>query len=218
MFHEKELNSLYDRFYNFDWQNQNVYAEYLAQSFYYIRHSTKMLALAAGHTSLSEPKIFRRMVKHIGEEMNHELLCQKDLEALGFSLIDFHEAPATQSLYQSQYYKIQHQSPKAYLGYIYVLESLCCNVVPKILRDKLDPKYPKAATNFLRLHGEEDPGHLEQAKNVISNLNEQDLSEVANNMKHTIRAYEHFLDDIEPSRGCHNSGPWKISRGLNSPD
>lgn len=197
MFHEKKLHQLYDRFYNFNWQNSSCYAEYLAQSYFYICHSTKTLALTAGYISLEEPKVFRRMVKHISEEMNHEILCDKDLQALGKSLKDFTEAPATQSLYQPQYYKIQHQNPKAYLGYIYVLESICCLVVPKVLKDKLIPNYPKQAINFLRVHAEEDPGHLEQAKSLIASLSEKDHKDIANNMLHTIKAYEHFLDDIE---------------------
>jgi pyrroloquinoline quinone (PQQ) biosynthesis protein C len=199
MFHEKQLHTLYDTFYNFAWENQKAYVEYLGQSYFYIEHSTKTLALAAGYMPLSESKIFRRMIKHIGEEMNHEILCVKDLEALGQSMANFTESPATQSLYQPQYYKIQHQNPKAYLGYIYVLESICCLVVPKVLKDKLIPNYPKQAINFLRVHAEEDPGHLEQAKNVIASMNEKDQKDVADNMLHTIRAYEHFLADAQRS-------------------
>lgn len=199
MFHEKRLHSLYDKFYNFKWDDEGAYTEYLGQSYFYIQHSTKTLALAAAHMPLSEPKVFRRMIKHIGEEMNHEILCVKDLEALGKSMESFKESPATQSLYQPQYYKIQHQNPKAYLGYIYVLESICCLVVPKVLKDKLIPTYPKQAINFLRVHADEDPGHLEQAKNVIASFNEADQKDVADNMLHTIRAYEHFLDDAQNS-------------------
>lgn len=197
MFHEKRLHTLYDNFYNFRWEDENAYAEYLAQSYFYVQHSTKTLALAAGYMPLSDSKVFRRMVKHIGEEMNHEILCVKDLEALGKSLDSYIESPATQSLYQPQYYKIQHQNPKSYFGYIYVLESICCAVVPKVLNDKLINKYPKQAINFLRVHAEEDPSHLEQAKNVISSFSESDQSAVANNMLHTIRAFEYFLADAQ---------------------
>ncbi len=197
MFHESKLHSLYDKFYKFKWEDETTYAEYLAQSYFYIQHSTKTLALAAGHISLSEPKIFRRMVKHIGEEMNHEILCEKDLQALGKKLEDYKESPATQSLYQPQYYKIQHVNPKSYLGYIYVLESICCLVVPKVLKDKIMPTYPKQAINFLRVHADEDPGHLEQARNVIESLDDEDKKLVADNMQHTIRAFEHFLTDTQ---------------------
>lgn len=204
MFYEKELISLYDRFSEFKWENESVYAEYLAQSFYYIRHSTKMLALSAGYIGFDDAKVFRRMVRHIGEEMSHEILCTRDLEVLGKSLDTYEEMPATQSLYQPQYYKIQHQNPTAYLGYIYVLESICCSVVPKVLTKKLNPIYPEGATSFLRLHGEEDPDHLEKAKETISSLNEENRKAVAQNMLHTIEAYKHFLNSIE-ARWSHKN-------------
>ncbi len=197
MFHEKQLHTLYDKFYNFKWEDENAYAEYLGQSYFYIQHSTKTLALAAGHLPLDESKVFRRMIKHIGEEMNHEILCIKDLEGLGRSISEFKESPAVQALYQPQYYKIQHQNPKAYFGYIYVLESICCLVVPKVLKDKLMSKYPKQAINFLRVHADEDPGHLEQAKNVIASFSEADQRAVADNMLLTINAFEHFLSDAQ---------------------
>jgi pyrroloquinoline quinone (PQQ) biosynthesis protein C len=197
MFHEQRLHSLYDSFYNFPWENEKSYAEYLAQSFFYIRHSTKTLALAAGHLPFEDSKVFRRMIKHVSEEMNHEILCTKDLEAIGKDIDNYTEAPATQSLYQTQYYKIQHQNPKSYLGYVYVLESICCLVVPKVVKEKLIPNYPKQGINFLRVHGEEDPGHLEQAKIIISSLSDKDQKAVADNMLHTIKSFEHFLTDIQ---------------------
>lgn len=196
MFHEEKLHTLYDKFYEFKWEEKEAYANYLAQSFYYIQHSTKTLALAAGYIEPSDAKIFRRMISHIGEEMNHDVLCKKDLKALGRSLEEYSESPATQALYQTQYYKIQHENPKSYLGYIYVLESLSCFVVPKILNDKLIPIYPKQAINFLRVHADDDPGHLDQAKKVIDSFSEDEKKLVANNTLYTIDAFGHFLDSL----------------------
>lgn len=197
MFHEKKLHEMYDHFYNFNWQDQECYANYLAQSYYYVNHSTKTLALAAGYMPTTEPKVFNRMVKHISEEMNHEVLCDKDLQAMNKNLHDYPESPATQALYQAQYYKIQHENPKSYFGYIYVLESLCCMVLPKVLEDKLKPNYPKQAINFLRIHADEDPGHLEQAKKVIASFSDEDQKAVADNMLYTIDSYKHFLTDAQ---------------------
>ena len=193
MKYEKELIDFYNEFYKFDWENQEAYCNYLAQSFYYIRHSTKTLALAAGHLNFEDSKIFKRMVKHIGEELNHEMLCSKDLKALGKTVEDYTETPETQALYQSQYYKIQHENPLSYLGYVYVLESSCCMIVPKILREKLEPNYPRESYNFLKVHADEDPGHLTQLQEVLASLKPEDMETVAENMFFTMTSFLNLL-------------------------
>ncbi len=190
---EKEFTEYYDKCYQLDWADEKFYKNFLAQSYFYIRHSTKTLALAASHLSFEDNKLFKRMVKHIAEEMNHEMLCTKDLKNLGHGIDEFQEFPETQSLYQAQYYKIQHQNPKSYLGYIYVLESSCVNILPRILKDKLNDKFDKLALTFLSVHADEDVDHIESAKKVISELSGSDLESVEDNMKFTMKSYLNFL-------------------------
>src|SRR4030095_9279247 len=59
------------------------YAKLLIEIYHYVKHSTRLLALAAGHTSPLRGDLFRRFVAHIGEESGHEMWALADLAALG---------------------------------------------------------------------------------------------------------------------------------------
>lgn len=152
------------------WDQKEFYANYLAQTFYYVRHSTRILALSAGRLSYEkDQKIHLRFLKHLGEEANHEKLALNDLKFLGYKLQDFDELNSTRFFYEPQYYKIEHQHPLALMGYILFLEVLAQNVCPP-LSAKLTNLYGKKSATFLLVHGEEDPSHVEEAKNCSQSL------------------------------------------------
>src|SRR5262245_3325349 len=59
------------------------HAKLLTEIYHYVKHSTRLLALAAGHTSPLRSDLFRRFVAHIGEERGHQMWALANLEALG---------------------------------------------------------------------------------------------------------------------------------------
>lgn len=180
-----------------DWNNKNFYADYMAQTFYYVRHSTRLLALAASRLSYEDQQTFHlRFIAHLREESNHEKLALNDLKYLGFKKEDLPEHSCTRLFYEPQYYKIEHQRPLALMGYILFLEALAQKACPKLV-ETLAETYGNRCATFFHVHGEEDPAHVEAALKVISELDNIDLQQVIQNLSQTAYAYHCLLDELK---------------------
>ena len=178
---------------NMDIKNIRIYGNYLAQTFYYVSHSTRLLAFAAGTMKREQENHFRRFIRHIAEESAHEVLAEKDLSDLGLKPHDFLQLPETRALWESQYYKVLHESPLSFMGYIIALEYFASSHLPSFLK-KLEAIYGTKARRFIKLHAEEDPDHIEKALVLTESLPkvEQDLIYV--NLKQTALTYTAMVE------------------------
>lgn len=181
-----------------DWSNKDVYAQYLAQSYYYVHHSEKLLALSIALFSTEDRPLQRRFIKHLSEENAHDLLLLSDLKNLGYQISDIEEMPATKIFWETQYYKIEHQDPAALLGYIYFLEDLACQVGPE-LTSKLEALYGRKPVSFLKLHAEEDPDHVTKAMALIDSLPPERRKAIVINHEQSMRAFCLMLEEIMDS-------------------
>ncbi|MBX9766551.1 MAG: hypothetical protein K2X47_04700 [Bdellovibrionales bacterium] len=82
-----------------NWQDQDVYANFLAQTYYFVCHSTRLLASAASRFPVSQDQFFKRFVAHLGEEKNHEKIALTDLKNLECDVNDFPEMGETRAFY-----------------------------------------------------------------------------------------------------------------------
>lgn len=160
----------------FPWENSDCYANYLAQSYYFVCHSIPLLCSSAARFTEEQLSSRNRFITHMSEEHNHQLLALRDLRALARDISEFPELAATKMLYESMYYKVEHKSPYSLLGYILLLEIAASTIGPEVLKT-LSNYYPQKALNFLKVHAQEDEDHVEKAYEVISSLpkNEQAL-------------------------------------------
>lgn len=62
----KELKNVV---YEMPWENEEFYAQFLAQTHYYTFYSTRMLAMAAAHTTKEQGGYYQRCLEHIREEV-----------------------------------------------------------------------------------------------------------------------------------------------------
>ncbi|MET0284528.1 MAG: iron-containing redox enzyme family protein [Polyangiales bacterium] len=182
---------------SFPWHDKSAYADWLAQTYFYVRHSTRLGALAAARFEMGErgDALHYRFAAHIGEEKKHEQLCVHDLKQLGFSLTEFTERHATRMFYEPQYFKIEHQSPSALFGYIVALEAFGPAYGRPIVQTVTDAFGPKCAA-FLKVHTEEDEDHIEKALAMIATVPERERAWVLENMEQTTYAYRALLEDI----------------------
>lgn len=192
---EMNLTPITDAAAKFPWDNKSAYAEFVAQTFYYVRHSTRLLALAAGMIAPENRRAFDRYIKHISEERNHEVLARRDLEELGFDLDQMPEMSVTRLLWEPQYYKVMHKSPMALLGYILPLEALAANEGGNVVQ-RLKEAYGAKCLSFLRLHGEEDIKHVKDAIALTESLDKSDYELVRENIEQTVLAYAGWLKGI----------------------
>ena len=180
---------------NFCWENKTLYANYLAQTYYFVSHSTRLLATSAGRMDNDHEQLFRRFTKHITEEQSHERLAERDLRTLGYEPKDFKELGITKAFYQSQYFLIEHVTPYALLGYILMLETLgvkgCAHAYQRV-----EKTFGARAGSFLKVHAEEDPSHVEKAFQAINSLSASTQEIIWDSFEQTHQNYSTLLNRI----------------------
>lgn len=176
-----------------DVSNLQVYGNFLAQTYYYVSHSTRMLAFGAGLMKRSEENHFRRFIKHISEESSHEVLAERDLQDLGMKPTDFYHLPETHALWEPQYYKMLHEGPLSLMGYIIALEYFSCTHLPAVYKHIQDTHGTKAG-RFIKLHAEEDPDHIQKAIELTSTLSPDLQETILVNIVQTAKTYSLMVD------------------------
>lgn len=170
-------------------KNQAMYEKWLAQTFFFVRHSTSLLGYALPH--LKCPEIRYRFETHIAEEKKHELLIVKDLKNLGKKIEDFKENSLTSAFYHSQFYRIHFESGTSLLGYILFLEALACTWGKQLYATNKQ-KF-SLSVSFLKVHAEEDPDHVKEALAQLELLDEKQLVEIKNNLEFSNDIYKRMI-------------------------
>jgi pyrroloquinoline quinone (PQQ) biosynthesis protein C len=184
----------------FSWEKAPAYADWLAQTYYYVRHSTRLLAAAAARFSLDARgnALHQRFASHMGEEKQHEKLALHDLRELGASLENLPERSATRCFYEPQYYKIEHVHPIALFGYILPLEAIGPlsgeGVIERVTR-----AHGAKCVSFLRLHAADDVDHLAKALEALAALPPEQREVVAQNLDQSTDAFVALLTNISAS-------------------
>jgi hypothetical protein len=189
-----EMTAAIDRF---PWTERKAYGDWLAQTYYYVRHSTRLLAAAAARFAIDDRgnALHHRFATHMAEEKSHERLCLHDLGRIDLAIDALPEHPSTRMFYEPQYYKIEHQGPMVLFGYILPLEAIGPQQGKRVTDAVLAAHGAKAAT-FLELHTEEDADHLEKALAALDGLGAAERALVESNMAQTAYGYAAMLGDI----------------------
>lgn len=189
---QSNLDTAAARMMNLNWANREVYKEFVAQVYYFVSHSTRMLGLAMSTTE--NEKYYDRLVDHIKEEDKHEKLALMDLKNLGGKIEEHPEAGITRAMWEAQFYKIQ-KNPESLLGYILALELIAVRVYPTV-RPKLEKIYGTKPINFIRVHSDEDPDHVEKALAQLNTLTGKSRSLAIENFDQTCDVLVAFFDEI----------------------
>ena len=192
---QDEMNAVQKMIVGMDWQDPEFYAEWLAQTYFFVCHSTRIIATAGVRFPIERNALHNRFLQHASEEKNHEILAVKDLKYLGRDIKEFSPLPATQAFYQSQYYWIDQVSPASVYGYFLVLECLAIHCGPALMQ-KLKPHHPEKSLNFLRIHVEEDEDHIEEHNEVLDTFNEQETKMIIENLKVSAYMYMQILSSV----------------------
>lgn len=179
----------------FPWEDPAMYAGFLAQTYYYTRHSTKLLTLASSRFSFDDYDLHRRFLVHAQEERGHEFMCEKDMQFLGYSIKQFDELIATAAFYQRQYYLIEHVDPACFLGYVLCLEGLSAKGAGPA-RAKVLEHHTEKSTLFLRAHSDEDPDHIEKAFKALDALSPSRQALVRENLLASSELYDRMMKGV----------------------
>jgi len=126
----------------------------------------------------------------------------RDLKALNYSVSDFPELPETASLYQVQYYWIDHVNPISFFGYILCLEGIAVQRGKEIYSTVCKFHGEKAGL-FLKVHANEDIEHLAKALSELERCTAEEKSLVLENLKLSRSLYCNMLTAIKENIASH---------------
>ncbi len=188
----------------FPWHNPLAYATWLAQTYFMVNHSTRLVAFAGALVGLDKESLHARFVDHAKEERGHPQLCLRDLKTLNYTIEDFTEMASSASMYQIQYYWIQHVNPTSFFGYVLSLEKLGASIGSK-LYEMTSSAHTTRACSFLKVHSDADVEHVEKAMEQIKILNDHDQKHVLRNLELSCELYRSMLLQIENAVGSKKS-------------
>jgi hypothetical protein len=190
----QEIASLKAMADEFPIQEKSVYAQWLAQTYYFVCHSTRLLALTSARFSHDKNDVHYRFAEHVREERGHEIMALRDLKAIGARIEDFPEFPETQAFYQTQYYWIEHVNPIAFFGYVLCLEAFA--ICGSKAFTQAYKSHGEKATSFLILHTKEDIGHVDQAFQQLNGLSAEEKELITKNLKLSAHLYRQIYERI----------------------
>ncbi len=179
----------------FPWEDPKAYAMWLAQQYYLVCHSTRLVAMAGAVVPIGNESLHARFVDHSKEERGHQAVCIADMKALGYQLSDFPMTMQSQAMYQVQYYWIQFRGAASFFGYTLALECLAEKYGPELAGRVLKAHGPKASM-FLKLHSEDDQEHTQSAFSQINKLSDHDAQAAKENLVLSSEIYRSMLLEI----------------------
>ncbi len=151
------------------WESREAYGEWLAQTYFYVRHATRVLAKAAWKCSMEEEYFHKRLLHGINEEKNHEVMAINDLERLGLYIEDYKENPETSAYYQTLYHLIDANGPYELLGYFVTLEGLGA-IGSEGLYNRIVKAHGEDAASFIKVHAHLDSRHFDEGLEMLRAL------------------------------------------------
>lgn len=177
------------------WENRQFYENWLAQQFFLVQHTPRLLCAYALRVPLDNRSDFSEIMHHLKEENGHDLWLLNDLEKMGTSPKNFKPLPSSQALIKSQYYQIQHDDPTSLCGYSQFLEYLSA-VVAGELSSRVEKSFGKNTAVFLKGHASVDVEHSEDGWKMLARLNPEQNAKVIENLNMTAKLYLRMFDEI----------------------
>lgn len=180
----------------FPWEDKDAYRLWLAQSYEYVRYSTRILALTAGHLDLHQTLMSNRFIQHAAEEKNHDKLLAQDAKALGTAILELPVLAEAEAFHKSLYYWIYQGAPAAILGWVLCLEGCAVRNGPMVFT-RAEQAHGTKAASFLKVHSAEDPEHMEKALATLEHLNEEELRQVNHGLELYAQLYMNIFSAIQ---------------------
>jgi pyrroloquinoline quinone (PQQ) biosynthesis protein C len=178
------------------------YLAYLRETYHLVKHTPNYLMIAANRVAENDERLSAYFRKFCLEETGHELLCIRDIDALGENadmILSGDPNPGAWGIVTQCYFWATQGNPIALLGDAFATEELGVARGVEVAR-LLETNYsiPRRATNFLRVHGSEDKKHLEAAARAIEWYAEDrdHYADIDYATKMTYRYYGQLFTDV----------------------
>lgn len=197
-----ELEKTREFILGYPWENRQAYAAWLAQTYYMVNHSTRLVALAGAYADLSRNDLHARFVDHSKEERGHQLIAISDIKNLGYTLEDFPCLYPSASMYQVQYYWIQFKGASSFFGYTMALETLAAEYGQELYR-RVSTAHGEKCSKFLKCHAEDDVDHISKAFEQMKKLTAPEQALVKENLELSANIYRAMLTETRNVYGSN---------------
>lgn len=179
----------------FPWENREAYLSWLAQTYEYATHTTRILALTGAHIPMSQTPLATRFIQHATEEKGHDKLLINDAKALDVDLMRVPILPESEAFHKSLYYWIYNSKTPVIMGWVLVLEGFAVLNGPR-LHPRCEKAYGKKPTSFVRVHAHEDIDHVEKAFTALDAYDEEGLKQIAHGLETYGKLYANVYEAI----------------------
>jgi heme oxygenase len=191
----REVDLVHAQASEYPWESRRAYAEWLAQTYFYVRRVSHVLAAAAARTHIDNGALHEHLLSAIGEEGEHAIMLLNDLADLNFRIDQFSEHPLTTAYYQTLFYMIDYEGPSAILGYFAVLEGLA-GAKGRGIHDIVSSSFGGRAISFLHEHIVADAEHYPRFFEVIDRMVEPELQVIRKSATLSGAIYRYMLRTI----------------------
>lgn len=213
---EKQLDLIFQQqrslFLEAPWKSPAFYADWLAQSAYFVSHSTRLLGSTIYKADKAQDPFLRRSAQHILEEYGHESLALKDILGLGFDPQQFSEYLETKLFYRNQYFGVLNFGSPYLMGYILFLEGIAVKFGP-FLMEQINQHHGQDQMRFLKLHAEEDQDHLQKALQQAQAFDAEVLKKVEESLQISAFLYKALMQRLILAGSDAGSLELKARRG-----
>lgn len=188
---------IFEAYENINLYNKKNYANWLAQTFYYVRQVTRVLTFAAGKCDLDKDLEYHKMMlDSANEEGSHGVMATNDLKNLGFSLEEFPELMQTRNFFESLMYNIENYGPYALIGYFAPQEGMMARTLGPLC-DNLTELYGEECTEFFRVHAKLDIEHFGESLKFFETCNENQLKAILAGIRRSTELYIDLIKNVE---------------------
>ncbi|MCE3010072.1 MAG: iron-containing redox enzyme family protein [Proteobacteria bacterium] len=178
------------------WENRDFYTQWLAQQFFLVSHTPRLLCAYAIRVPLGSRAEFDHILHHLREETGHDSWILKDLQNLGTTPHNFRPHAAGAALIKSQYYQVQHENPLTLCGYSQFLEHLSVVVAGEIA-SRVERAFGPQTAVFLKGHAAVDVEHSEDGWKMLENISKDLEVRILENLEMSASLYLQMLGDLK---------------------
>jgi hypothetical protein len=197
---QRAVDLVHDELVRFPWAHRMAYGNLLAQTYYYVRQVSRVLAAAAARTPIDQPQLHDHFLHNISEEKEHGVLALNDLRDLDLDLSKFPEHALTTAFYETLLYRIDRAGPPVILGYFFVLEGVAGDKgkdIYKIMNDA----YQGRALSFALEHVILDAEHFPQSLKLLDGMSDAELEVVRVNVHYAGALYRSMVRAVRTEAG-----------------
>jgi pyrroloquinoline quinone (PQQ) biosynthesis protein C len=180
----------------FPWENKEAYIAWLVNTYEYALNSCKILATTGGRFPRGKNAFSNRFIAHAAEERGHEKLLENDVKNFGLHMENLKPSVLGQAFHQSLYYWMYADNPVGMFGWVLALEGFAVRNVPAMY-EVCNKAFGPKASSFLRVHADEDEGHLQKAFESIRSFTDEENALVAHTLQFYAGLYGSLLQKIQ---------------------